>query len=209
MVSIKIIYVITLLSLAIGMQQCFATPSLTLGTNKQVYEYGDYLVINFQVSELTGDQIVLHIIDASGNSSSPIPIPISKTNTTIVAPVPFYKTAFSPGIYHIDADYSGAKATTSITIVDSGKIAIPSQYKAMITAWPNHLIGTTDYVALIRELIHFDIIKDPNYNEQETSPIHIPSWLKGNAKLWADGTITDNEFGQSIQYLIQKGIVTV
>lgn len=194
--------------LAIGIQQSFATPSLTLTTSKQVYEYGDYLAINFQVSELTGDQIFLHIIDASGNSSSPIPIQIGKTNTTIIAPVPFYKTTYSPGTYQVDAEYSGAKASVSFKIIDSDRIAIPPQYKTMITPWPNHLISTNDYAALIRELIQFDIIKVPNH-DQKTNPVHIPSWLKGNAKMWAEGEITDNEFGQSIQYLIQKGIVTV
>ena len=196
-------------ALVISIQQSFATPSLVLTTSKQVYEYGDYLSINFQVSELTGDQILLHIIDSAGNSSSPIPIQISKTNTTIIAPIPFYKTTYTPGTYQIDAEYAGSKSSTSFKIIDSGRIAIPPQYKTLVTSWPNHVIDTKDYAALIRELIHFDIIKAPNYQEQATNPIHIPSWLKINAKWWADGSITDDEFGQSIQYLIQKGLVSV
>lgn len=209
MVSFKIIQAVLLGILVLGMQQSFASPSLTLTTSKQVYEYGDYLAINFQVSELTGDQIFLHIIDTSGNSSSSIPIQISKTNSTIIAPIPFYKTTYSPGTYQIDAEYSGSKSSASFKIIDSGRIAIPPQYKTLVTSWPNHVIDTKDYASLIRELIHFDIIKAPDYHEQETSPIHIPSWLKVNARWWADSSITDDEFGQSIQYLIQKGIVSV
>ncbi len=209
MVSLKIIQAILLGVLVIGIQQSFAVPSLTLTTSKQVYEYGDYLAINFQVSELTGDQILLHIIDSSGNSSSPIPIQISKTNTTITAPIPFYKTTYNPGTYQIEAEYSGAKSSISFKIIDSGRIAIPFQYKTLVTSWPNHMIDTKDYAALIRELIRLDIIKAPNYQEQETNPIHIPSWFKSNARWWADGSITDDEFGQSIQYLIQGGIVSV
>lgn len=37
----------------------------------------------------------------------------------------------------------------------------------------------------------------------------IPSWIKSNAGWWAEGTITDNDFVQGIQYLIQKGIIKV
>mgnify|MGYP003624023382 CR=1 FL=1 len=209
MAFVKITLVVLLTILVVGAQQSFAAPTFTVTTSKQVYEYGDYLAVNFQVSNLTGDQILLHIIDAAGNSSSPIPIQIDKKNMTIVAPIPFYKTTYSPGTYHIDAEYSGVKSNTSFEIIDSGKIAIPPQYKTLVISWPNHLISTKDYAALIRELVHFDIIKTPNYHEQDTNPIHIPSWLKNNAKLWADNSITDDEFGQSIQYLIQKGIVSV
>lgn len=103
MASSKIIQAILLGILVIGIQQSFASPSFTLTTSKQIYEYGDYLAINFQVSEITGDQILLQIIDSAGNSSSPIPIQISKTNTTIIAPIPFYKTTYNPGTYKIDA----------------------------------------------------------------------------------------------------------
>ncbi len=37
----------------------------------------------------------------------------------------------------------------------------------------------------------------------------IPSWIKSNAKWWAEGTITDNDFVQGIQYLIQQEIIKV
>ncbi len=45
---------------------------------------------------------------------------------------------------------------------------------------------------------------------QPTQPTYeIPSWIKSNAGWWAEGTITDNDFVQGIQYLIQKGIIKV
>ncbi len=37
----------------------------------------------------------------------------------------------------------------------------------------------------------------------------IPSWIKKNAGWWADGTITNNDFVQGIQYLIKQGIIKV
>jgi hypothetical protein len=35
----------------------------------------------------------------------------------------------------------------------------------------------------------------------------IPTWLKNSTGMWADGQTTDDEFVQSIQWLISKGIV--
>ena len=39
--------------------------------------------------------------------------------------------------------------------------------------------------------------------------ITIPSWVKSNAKWWADGSIGDNDFVKGIQYLIQQKIITI
>jgi hypothetical protein len=45
---------------------------------------------------------------------------------------------------------------------------------------------------------------------QVTQPEYvIPSWIKKNAGWWADGTITNNDFVQGIQYLIKEKIIKV
>jgi hypothetical protein len=204
--NILILVVIGMLSL--GLQYSFATPSLKISTSKPVYEYGDLLSITFQVSELAGNQITLHIVDSSGKSSAPINLPISKINSTITSPFPFYKTTFSPGIYQIDAEYSGSKANVSFDLIDSGRIAIPTEFKTVVKTWQGGSPTDKDYAGLIRELINNDIIKVPNYKNQ-TNEIHLPPWFKNNAKWWSDDSISDNEFGSSIQYLIQKGIILV
>ncbi len=41
------------------------------------------------------------------------------------------------------------------------------------------------------------------------SQYRIPSWVKNNAKWWADGTIGDGDFVQGIQYLIKQGIMKI
>jgi hypothetical protein len=38
---------------------------------------------------------------------------------------------------------------------------------------------------------------------------HIPVWIRGTAKNWSDGNLTDAEFMNSVQYLIQQGIMKV
>ncbi|MEM3089795.1 MAG: peptidase, partial [Candidatus Nitrosotenuis sp.] len=35
------------------------------------------------------------------------------------------------------------------------------------------------------------------------------SWIKNNAKWWADGSIGDKDFVNGIQYLIQQGVMKV
>ena len=37
----------------------------------------------------------------------------------------------------------------------------------------------------------------------------IPDWIRNNAKWWADGLITDQDYIQGLQYLISQGILKV
>jgi hypothetical protein len=192
-----------------GAHHSFATPSLTVFTGKHVYEYGDFLSITFQVSELTGNPIIVHIIDSFGKASAPINISINKLNSTISSPIPFYKTTYSPGMYHINAEYAGTQSSISFDLVDSGKIAIPTEYKTLAQTWLKGTAIDKDYAGLIRELIHFDIINVPGYDFQTAHTIHIPAWFKNNVKWWSDDSITDNEFGFAIQYLINSGYMSI
>ncbi|MEM4253504.1 MAG: peptidase, partial [Candidatus Nitrosotenuis sp.] len=44
---------------------------------------------------------------------------------------------------------------------------------------------------------------------QAATDYQIPSWIKNNAKWWADGSIGDKDFVNGIQYLIQQGVMKV
>lgn len=203
---ISILILIGVLSFSV--QNSFAIPTLEISTSKPVYEYGDYLSIKIQVSELTGSDVVVHIVDSSNNTSAPINLSIYNATNTFTAPFAFYKTVFSPGTYHIDADYSGSKASVSFNLIDTGKIAIPIEFKTVVKTWQQGNPTDKDYAEIIRELINDNIINVGKYNNQ-TNQAHIPQWFKNTAKWWTDDLISDNEFGSSIQYLIQKGIIIV
>jgi hypothetical protein len=196
-----------IISLVIGIQYSFATPSLEISTSKHVYEYGDLLSINFQVSEITSHSITIHITDNSNKTSAPINLPIDKLNSTITSPFPFYKTTFSPGTYRIDAVYSNATASTSFDLIDSGKIAIPAEFKSLVKTLQLGSPTDKSYAGIIRELINDGIINVPSYSQ--TDQIHIPQWFKRNVQWWSEDSISDNDFGMSIEYLIQKGIIQV
>jgi hypothetical protein len=41
------------------------------------------------------------------------------------------------------------------------------------------------------------------------SSYEIPSWVKGIAGFWAEGKITDSEFGEGLSFLIDSGVIKV
>ena len=65
-------------------------------------------------------------------------------------------------------------------------------------------------------IISFFVVPEqtPNVSTQTqkiepSMPQTIPSWIKNNAKWWADGKISDDDFVSGIQYLIQQGIMEI
>lgn len=46
-----------------------------------------------------------------------------------------------------------------------------------------------------------------NTSNVVTNSTSIPPWIKQNAKLWSDGSISDSQFLQGVQYMINQGIV--
>ena len=45
--------------------------------------------------------------------------------------------------------------------------------------------------------------------ETKTTDYKIPDWIRNNAKWWADGLITDQDYIKGLQYLISQGILKV
>ena len=45
--------------------------------------------------------------------------------------------------------------------------------------------------------------------ETKTTDYAIPDWIRNNAKWWADGSITDQDYIKGLQYLISQGILKV
>ncbi len=43
----------------------------------------------------------------------------------------------------------------------------------------------------------------------QQSEEQIPSWIKNNAEWWADGLIDESSFIQSVQFLIEEGILQI
>ena len=194
---------------AIGLSSVSAVPLLTIFT-KPAYQYGDHLSITFEVSELTGDPITFQIIDESGKQSQSINIQITKLKTEITAPGQFDSTLFKPGTYHIDAKYSGAKASVAFTLTASGKIVIPGWIKNLGRWWSEGTISDKDFASGIQYMIKEKIIKIPiEQKSSEKKEVQIPQWIKNNAGWWSKDLISDSDFAQGLEYLVKTGIIIV
>lgn len=58
-------------------------------------------------------------------------------------------------------------------------------------------------------LVDTNVITSSNLQGTSGSPLVIPQWIKNTARWWSDGTVSDSEFVQAMQYLIQQGILKI
>ena len=184
--------------------------SLSIHTDKSEYQYNDLLSFVIQVSDVTGNPLTLHIRDESGKNSAPIVLQIVNATTSIIARESFDPTIYKSGVYYLDVEYSGAKASTSFKIISSDMIVIPSWVKNLGKWWSEELVTDRDFARGIEYLIKEKIIIIPESVNQDSSTVtKIPAWIKTNAGWWADNRISDSDFALGIQYLIRNGIITV
>jgi hypothetical protein len=184
--------------------------SLSIQTDKSEYQYRDLLSFVIQVSDVTGEPLTLHIRDESGKNSSPIMLQINNSTTTITARESFDPTVYKQGIYFLDAEYSGVKASTSFKIVSTETIVIPSWVKNLGKWWSQELVTDKDFARGIEYLIKEKIIVIPQSKSHDSSgTTKIPAWIKTNAGWWAENRISDSDFASGIQYLIKNGIIVV
>lgn len=185
----------------------YGIDEISISTGKDVYTYGESLSFVVKVSNVTGNNAMLEIVDQSNQSSGPIPTVISKPISNFTAPFPFYRTTYAPGTYFLNISYDGANATSSFQIVDNGTIAIPPQFKIVAGSWAVNQTSSKLFGEHIAEIVSSGIISVSNYQEQNATVI--PSWFKNDALWWSEGTVSDNDFGHAIQYLISSGIMKV
>ena len=88
---------------------------------------------------------------------------------------------------------------------------IPDWVKNNAGWWAEGIISESEFLSGIEFLVKDGIIvvpqtevSDGNANEES-----VPDWVKNNAGWWAEGTISDGEFVNGIQYLIKTGLISV
>ena len=200
-----------LVAIGITVPSAFAEPTVEIILDKTTYNYGDKLFYTIKVSEVTGDNAVIHIIDESGKGSSAIPIPIMELETPLPAQYPFEKQVFPEGKYFIEVSYSGATDKVEFELVDAGNVVIPFWIKQVAYYWisPQGVSDQT-YADAIEHLIENDIIILPETETiQESESKTIPAWVKTSTLWWLEEKISDDEYAQSLQYLIKSGIIVV
>ena len=127
-------------------------------------------------------------------------------------------------VYGVGLDYDQKYAGIGTVFLDIGSgstasvpetASIPSWIKNNAEWWADGTIDDATFIQSIQFLIQNDIIKIPQTGisstcqESESESGTIPIWVKTSAGWWADGTIDDATFIQSIQFLIQQGVLIV
>jgi len=187
-----------------------ATPSISIGTSQSVYEYGDHLVMIINVSEITGDDGYIYIIDPTERKSLLLQQPIYQEYTEIPSKFPFDSAVWKTGTYALEFEYSEINSSVQFTIEDTGKIGLPYWIKDLAKLWINEpFVTDKDFARAIGYLIEQEIIKIPYTEPGEETVSSIPEWVKNNAGWWIEGKISDTEFTMALQYLVKTGIITV
>jgi len=193
-----------------GIGYSLAESAISITTNQSVYEYGDHLVMIISVSEITGEDVSIYIIDSTERRSLFLQQQISQEYTEFPSKFPFDATIWKPGTYVLELEYLGDKSSTQFIIEDTGKIALPFWIKDLAHMWITEpLVTDKDFARALEYLIEKGIISIP-YTEPGTETVSsIPEWVKNNAEWWIEGKISDTEFTLALQYLVKTGIITV
>jgi len=202
---------LVILSILSSIDLAFAAPSISIKTSQSVYEYGDHLNIIIKVSEITGDDAYIYIINTEERKSLLRQLSISQEYTEIPAPFPIESGSPSwlVGTYGLEFEYSGAKSSTQFTLEDTGKVGLPPWIKDVAKMWVTDRITGKHFSVAIEYLINSEIIKIPYTESDDVSATIIPEWVKNNAGWWIEGKISDTVFTMALQYLVKTGIITV
>ena len=186
----------------------YAEPSVTIIMEKTTYSYCERLFYTIEVSEITGDNAIIHIRDEAGKGSSAIPIPITNLQNPVPSLIAFEAEIFPLGKYFIDVEYSGAEFTSEFDLIDSDNICIPAVINQLLIEWLNDNLSDGYLIDAIQKYVDMKLIDIPfEINDENIREIDIPDWVKNVGYWWVQGVISDKDFAQVISYLIDESII--
>ncbi len=187
-----------------------AEPSVSIIMEKTTYSYCEKLFYIIEVSEITGDNAIIHIRDETGKGSSAIPIPITNLQNPVPSLIAFEAEVFPLGKYFIDVEYSGAKITSEFNLIDSDNICIPGLIKQFLIEWLNDKMTDGYLMDAFQKYVDTKLIDIPfEINDENIREIDIPDWVKNVGYWWIQGVISDKDFAQVISYLIDENIISL
>ena len=201
--SLLFICILTAIPISVNAQ---SIPDVKIIMTSEVFHYGEKLDYTIIVSDVTGDDAVIYIIDSTGMRSPLYSTPISQEETRVIAPIVFDSIIWNDGEYSLELEYSGANDKTSFTIIDDGSIGIPYWINDLAKLWlnpPN--IPDKEFAKGITYLIEQKILDAPDGGDE----LYIPKWFKFTTAWWAYGQITDTTYANAIQFLIDEKILVV
>lgn len=195
-------YPLPILVLILFSAHTVSAESVTVNTNKDTYNYGDHLSVTISVSSVLSDLATMYIIGPDNNKSSAIPVKITGLTTTINSPSSFDPSIYKEGRYTIEVEYGTERAQVSFDLVDAGNKFMPFGSTSVVAQW---ISGGLADNSLITYLTDKDLIV---FSGTINETVSIPNWYKGNGIWWLDQKITDIEFLNGLQYLVDSGVVS-
>ena len=186
-----------------------AEPSVSIIMEKTTYSYCERLFYIIEVSEITGKPAIIHIRDESGKGSSAIPIEIKNLKNPVPSLIAFEKEIFPLGKYFVDVEYADSKVTAEFDLIDSDNICIPQVIRQFMIEWLNDRMSDGYLIDAFQKYVDVKLIEIPfEINDKNIHGIEIPNWMKNTAFWWAQGLISDKDFAQTINYLVDKNIIS-
>ena len=201
--SLLFICILTAIPISVNAQ---SVPDVKIPMTSEVFHYGEKLDYTIIVSDVTGDDAVIYIIDSTGMRSPLYSTPISQEETRVIAPIAFDSIIWNDGEYSLELEYSGANDKTSFTIIDDGSIGIPYWINDLAKLWinpPN--IPDKEFAKGFAYLIEHKVLDAPESDDE----LYIPKWFKFTTAWWSSGQITDTTYAHAIQYLLNEKFMII
>jgi len=193
---------------------------ISISTDKQIYYYGDHVIITIDVAKVTGANATLTLVTrGSQTEPAPIPVIISELHGTITS-LALDETNSPTGTVDATLSYDGQTASTSFQIDGQSQSSVISQdttqpetphsnqlEKFMVTQQlkngplSHHAFRTLFFSLNTDGFIHIDD------GHKFQGYVVKPDWLDKDVQYWADGSISDEEFASSLQYLFDNNIL--
>jgi len=210
MIRNAMLFTILATSFMIFLPTVYAEPTVNIIMEKSTYKYCERLFYIIEVSEITGDPAIIHIRDETGKGSSAIPIEISKLQNPIPSIIAFEKNIFPLGKYFVDVEYSGSEFTAEFNLIDSDNICIPAVIKQFVIEWLNDKMSDGYLMDAFQKYVDVKLIDVPfEINDESILKIDIPDWVKNIGYWWIQGIVSDNDFAQMLNYLMDERIISV
>ena len=201
--SLLFICILTAIPISVSAQ---SIPDVKIIMTSEVFHYGEKLDYTIIVSDVTGDDAVIYIIDSTGMRSPLYSTPISQEETRVIAPIAFDSIIWNDGEYSLELEYSGATDKTSFTIIDDGSIGIPYWINDLAKLWitpPN--IPDKEFAKGFAYLIEHKVLDAPESDDE----LYIPKWFKFTTAWWSSGQITDTTYAHATQYLLNEKFMII
>ena len=203
-IGIALVSICILTAIPVSVNAQYA-PDVKIIMTSEIFHYGEKLDYTIIVSDVTGDDAVIYIIDAAGMRSPLYSTPISQEETRVIAPIAFDSIIWNDGEYSLELEYSGATDKTSFTIIDDGSIGIPYWINDLAKLWLTTQTPDKEYAKAIQYLIEQEILEDP----KSDGDLYIPHWFRYTTAWWASGQISDMTYTYAIQFLLDEKFMIV